>query len=132
MKTLSIILSLMVASSASAQTTSNADTNSQAQSTLNQTFEGSSSASGVGASPSNNTADCMQSNAMGVSIVGLGVSGAKSKVEPRCAARVEAEFLVNLISMPNGPAKTVAIYHSCAQSLELRHTLVGLGYCEMR
>jgi hypothetical protein len=132
MKILIAVAAMFIAGSATAQAVSNADTQSQAQSTLNQTFQGSSSAAGVGASASNNTADCMASNALGVSIVGLGVSGASSRVEPRCAARVEAEFLVNLISMPNGPAKTIAIYHSCAQSIELRHTLVGLGYCEMK
>lgn len=130
--TYTLLAALVTASSASAQTNSSANTTSGASSTLNQTFEGSTGVGNSSAGASNNTSDCIKSDAVGLGVQGLGLSFSNSQVEERCAARVEAIYLINLVNMPNGPAKQAAIYHSCANSHTLRHTLVALGYCVMQ
>lgn len=130
--TYTLLAALVTASSASAQTNSSANTTSGASSTLNQTFEGSTGVGNSSAGASNNTSDCIKSDAVGLGVQGLGLSFSNSQVEERCAARVESIYLINLVNMPNGPAKQAAIYHSCVNSPTLRHTLVALGYCVVR
>tara|TARA_R110000737_G_scaffold78055_1_gene109337 strand:+ start:2382 stop:2783 length:402 start_codon:yes stop_codon:yes gene_type:complete len=133
MKILATVAALMLATTATAQSTnSNAHTSSGASSNLNQTFEGSSGAPSAGANVGNNTATCMRSDGVGIGVSGLGLSFSNSWVEDRCMTQVEAKYLVNLLNMPNGPARQAAVYHSCAYSPALRHTLVALGHCVMR
>ena len=133
MKILATITALMLATTATAQSTnSNAQTSSGASSMLNQTFEGNNSAPSAGASVGNNTANCMRTDGIGLGVQGIGLSFSNSWVEDRCMTQVEAKYLVNLLNMPNGPARQAAVYHSCAYSPALRHTLVALGHCVMR
>jgi len=132
MKIITTIAALMLATSATAQANSNAETNSAAQSTLSQTFEGNGGAASVSAIAPNNTAPCMRTDAIGVAVFGFGVSGGGSFPEISCMGRAEAEWIVKLMAMPNGQQKNMAIYHACMNIPDIRATLINFGVCVVR
>ena len=129
-----IILPIMViaalATSASAQ--SNTDSTSDAASSASNSlvFEGSSpSASSASVGGAMHTAPCIIGSGVAVGVVGAGLSVSNGRIETSCLARSEAEWMINLLSMPVGPQRRAATLHACTNVPDMRATLIAVGAC---
>jgi hypothetical protein len=129
-----IILPIMViaalATSASAQ--SNTDSTSDAASSASNSlvFEGSSpSASSASVGGAMHTAPCIIGSGVALGVVGGGLSISNGRIETSCLARSEAEWMINLLSMPVGPQRRAATLHACTNVPDMRATLIAVGAC---
>lgn len=86
---------------------------------------------GLGGIGANSTAHCVVGSGAGIVVPGVGAQFTGGRMDRDCVTRAEAAMLADLMNMPAGPAKRAAIFHSCANSPSLRHTLVSIGACRM-
>ena len=127
---LPVMVSAVLATTASAQSTtdSTSDAASSAQNSL--TFEGSNpSAASASIGGAMHTAPCIIGNGIAVGVVGGAIGYTNGRVEPSCLGRSEAEWVIKLLGMQNGVQRNAAIFHACTNIPSIRQTLVSLGVC---
>jgi hypothetical protein len=124
------ILAALLATTASAQsnTDSTSDAASSAQNSL--IFEGSNPmASSASVGGAMHTAPCIIGHGQAIGLVGGGFANSGGTTEVSCLARAEAEWVINLLSMPVGPERTAAIIHVCENIPSIRQTMEKMGIC---
>jgi hypothetical protein len=127
---LPILVSATLTTTASAQsnTDSTSDAASSAQNSL--IFEGSNpAASSASVGGAMHTAPCIIGNGIALGVVGGAIAFSNGKIETSCLAREEAEWVINLLGMPNGVQKTAAVLHACTNVPSIRQTLTSIGVC---
>mgnify|MGYP003624359183 CR=1 FL=1 len=119
---------LATAASAQSVTDSTSDAASSAQNSL--IFEGSNpSASSASVGGAMHTAPCIIGHGQAIGLVGVGFSNSGGTIEVSCLARSEAEWIINLLSMPVGQARYAATLHACTNVPDMRATLIAVGAC---
>jgi hypothetical protein len=123
-------LAALLATAASAQ--SNTDSTSDAASSAENSlvFEGSNPmASSASVGGAMHTAPCIIGHGQAIGLVGGGFANSGGTTEASCLGREEAEWIINLLSMPVGPERTAAIIHVCENIPSIRKTMAEMGIC---
>jgi hypothetical protein len=75
------------------------------------------------------TAPCIIGNGQAIGLVGISLANSGGDIETSCLARSEAEWIINLLSMPAGQARYAATLHACTNVPDMRATLIAVGAC---
>jgi hypothetical protein len=126
--TSAIVALLATAASAQSVTDSTSDAASSAQNSL--VFEGSNPmASSASVGGAMHTAPCIIGHGQAIGLVGGGFANSGGTIGTSCLARSEAEWIINLLSMPVGQARYAATLHACTNVPDMRATLIAVGAC---
>ena len=129
---LPILVSVALATSASAQSNTDSTSDAASSATNSLTFEGSNTASSASVGGAMHTAPCVIGNGIALGVVGGGIAFSNGRIDSSCLGRAEAQWIIKLLGMAPGIQQNAAIYHACANIETIRETLVSLGVCVMK